>query len=161
MDEIFDLFGDPVPSNWGGRGRPQHIPTQQNRNRVSMLVALGWSNERIAAALYVTQPTLRKHYFSELRFREVARDRLEAGVAMKLWEGVQSGSVSAIRAFRDFVDRNDLMLYGHTAKPAESAAMPAKPAKLGKKEAAALAAQNPDRGSVLGDLVARRQGLPN
>jgi hypothetical protein len=80
---------------------------------------------------------------------------------MKLWEGVQAGSVSAIRAFRDFVDRNDLMLYGHTAKPAESAAMPAKPAKLGKKEAAALAAQNPDRGSVLGDLVARRQGLPN
>ncbi len=95
MSEIFDLFGDPVPSNWGGRGRPEHIPTQQNRNRVSMLVALGWSNARIAAALYVTQPTLRKHYFSELKFREVARDRLEAGVAMKLWEGVQAGNVSA------------------------------------------------------------------
>jgi len=64
-------------------------------------------------------------------------------------------------AFRDFVDRNDLMLYGHTAKPADSANKAAKPTKLGKKEAAALAAQNPDRGSVLGDLVARRQGLPN
>jgi hypothetical protein len=160
MDEIFDLFGDPVPSNWGRRGRPEHIPTQQNRNRVSMLVALGWSNGRIAAAIYVTQPTLRKHYFSELKFREAARDRLEAGVAMKLWEGVQAGSVSAIRAFREFIDRNDLMLYGHTAKPAGSA-KPAKPEKLGKKEAAARAAQNPDRGSVLGDLVARRQGVPN
>jgi DNA-binding NarL/FixJ family response regulator len=54
MGEILDLFGDPVPANWGQRGRPEHIPTQQNRNRVSMLVALGWSNKRIAAALFVT-----------------------------------------------------------------------------------------------------------
>jgi hypothetical protein len=161
MDEIFDLFGDPVPSNWGGRGRPQHIPTQQNRNRVSMLVALGWSNKRIAAALYVTLPTLRKHYFSELKFRDVARDRLNAGVAMKLWEGVLSGSVSAIRAFREFVDDNDLMTYGHKPQPPADAGKSTKPEKLGKKEAAARAAQNPDRGSVLGDLVARRQGLPN
>ena len=125
-----------------------------------MLVALGWSNTRIAAALYITVPTLRKHYFSELKFREVARDRLMTGVAMKLWEGVQAGSVSAIRAFRDFVYRNDLMIYGHTAKPVEPAKV-AKPEKLGKKEAAARAAQNPDRGSVLGDLIAQRQGLPN
>jgi hypothetical protein len=85
---------------------------------------------------------------------------LNAGVAMKLWEGVQSGSVSAIRAFREFVDRNDLMLYGHTAQLADPV-KPVKPEKLGKKEAAARAAQNPDRGSVLGDLVARRQGLAN
>ena len=83
---VYDLFGDPIPANWGERGRPAHIPTQQNR--VSMLVALGWTNPRIAAALYITLPTLRKHYFSELKFREVARDRLMTGVAMKLWEGV-------------------------------------------------------------------------
>jgi len=118
-----------------------------------MLVALGWSNERIAAALYVTQPTLRKHYFSELRFREVARDRLEAGVAMKLWEGVQAGSVSAIRAFREFVDRNDLMLYGHTAKPVESANKPAKPEKLGKKAKATRDAQDADDGTSWSKLV--------
>jgi hypothetical protein len=160
MAEIFDLFGDPVPANWGGRGRPQHIPTQQNRNRVNMLVALGWSNERIAAALFVTLPTLRKHYFSELKFREVARDRLMTSVAMKLWEGVQAGSVSAIREFRAFVERNDLVLYGHTAKPTD-AGQRTKPEKLGKKEAAARAAHNPDRTSVLGDLIAQRQGLPN
>jgi hypothetical protein len=165
MDHIFDLFGDPVPANWGERGRPEHIPTQQNRNRVSMLVALGWSNKRIAAALFITVPTLRKHYFSGLKFRDVARDRLEAGVAMKLWEGVQAGNVSAIRAFRAFVDHNDLMLYGHAARPAGSAkpATQPKAPKLGKKEAAAMAAKNPDRSSTLGELIARRQGgrLPN
>ncbi|MGJ5149855.1 hypothetical protein [Bradyrhizobium sp. HKCCYLR1023] len=109
MGEVFDLFGDPVPANWGKRGRPEHIPTQKNRNRVSLLLAMGWSNARIAAALLVTLPTLRKHYFSELRFRDVARDRLDAGVAEKLWEGVQAGNVGAIKEFRSFMDRNDRM----------------------------------------------------
>src|SRR5262249_1997180 len=117
MDQIFDLFGDPVPANWGQRGRPEHIPTQQNRNRVSMLVALGWTNPRIAAALFVTLPTLRKHYFSELKFRDVARDRLDANIAMKLWEGVQAGNVTAIREFQAFKERNDLMLYGQAQQP--------------------------------------------
>ena len=31
VSEIFDLFGDPIPENWGKRGRPQHIPTLKNR----------------------------------------------------------------------------------------------------------------------------------
>jgi len=136
MAEVFDLFGDPVPANWGGRGRPEHIPTQQNRNRVSMLVALGWSNPRIAAALYVTLPTLRKHYFSELKFRAVARDRLEAGIAMKLWEGVQAGSVPAIKEFRSFMDRNDRMEIERSmgANPA-AGENGARPDRVGKKVA--------------------------
>ncbi|WP_316234647.1 hypothetical protein [Bradyrhizobium sp. SZCCHNR1020] len=134
MAEVFDLFGDPVPANWGQRGRPEHIPTQQNRNRVSMLVALGWSNSRIAAALYVTVPTLRKHYFSELKFREVARDRLEAGIAMKLWDGVQAGSVPAIKEFRSFLDRNDRMEIERTMATAPAGANDDR-SRLGKKDA--------------------------
>lgn len=109
MSEIFDLFGDPVPANWGQRGRPEHIPTQQNRNRVSMLVALGWSNPRIAAAMFVTLPTLRKHYFSELKYREVARDRLNANLATKLWSLFMDGNVGAAREFRKFMEVNDRM----------------------------------------------------
>jgi hypothetical protein len=133
MDQIFDLFGDPVPANWGQRGRPGHIPTQQNRNRVSMLVALGWSNPRIASALLVTVPTLRKHYFSELKYRDVARDRLEAGIAMKLWEGVQAGRVPAIKEFRAFIERNDRMeierTMGSESKDASDSARPNRPGK--------------------------------
>ena len=158
-DEVFDLFGDPVPPNWGERGRPQHVPTQQNRNRVSLLVALGWSVPRIAAALYVTAPTLRKHYFSELKFAQVARDRLVAQLGMKLLEGVNAGNVSAIREFQKYLDKNDLMLYGQAApqprKP--GAEKPAKPPKLGKKEAAVIEAHTPDQGTPLGELMARRQ----
>ncbi|MCK1684261.1 hypothetical protein IVA87_33965 [Bradyrhizobium sp. 147] len=159
MAQVFDLFGDPVPSNWGGRGRPEHVPTQQNRNRVSLLVALGWSAPRIAAALYVTPPTLRKHYFSELKFAQVARDRLVAQLGLKLLEGVNAGNVSAIREFQKFIERNDLMLYGQTApqprKP--DADKPAKAPKVGKKEAAVIEAHTPDQGSTLGELMARRQ----
>lgn len=154
MSEVFDLFGDPVPANWGKRGRPEHVASQLNRNRVSMLVALGWSNERVAAAMFVTQPTLRKHYFSELKHRAVARDRLDAHLAMKLWDQVQAGNVGAMKEFQKLLERNDLMQYGQTSRPPQAD----KPQKLGKKEEALLSAQKPDPGTPLGELMARRQG---
>ena len=109
MSEIFDLFGDPVPANWGQRGRPEHIPSQQNRNRVSMLVALGWTNPRIAKAMLITLPTLRRHYFSELKFRDVARDRLNANLATKLWSLFMEGNVAAGKEFRKVLEVNDRM----------------------------------------------------
>jgi hypothetical protein len=154
MSEIFDLFGDPVPANWGQRGRPEHLASQKNRNRVSMLVAAGWGNARIASALFITQPTLRKHYFSELKFRDVARDRLNANLLTKLWELFMDGNVAAGREFRDVLKENDLMLFGQTSQPRK----PEKVTKLGKKEQALVAAQNPDAGSTLGNLMAKRQG---
>ncbi len=86
MTEILDLFGDPIPQGWGKRGRPQHIATQKNCNKVTMLVALGWNNERIAHSLGITPPTLRRNYFRQLKFRAEQRDRLDAAVAMRLWE---------------------------------------------------------------------------
>ncbi|MBW7967563.1 hypothetical protein [Bradyrhizobium sp. BR 10261] len=159
MAANFDLFGDPIPANHGGRGRPEHVPTIENRNRVNMLLAMGWSNERIAAALRVTLPTLRKHYFSELRYRAVARDRLDATLLMKAFEGVDKGRIGP---FLKLVERNDLMNFGQTSRPraAEPAPVETKPEKapkLGKKEAALLAAQSPDAGSPMGELMARRQ----
>jgi hypothetical protein len=152
---MLDLFGDPVPEGWGRPGRPEHIATQQNRNRVSMLVALGWSNKRIAAALYVTTPTLRKHYFSELKYRAVARDRLEATMATRLWSlFLEDGNVAAAKEFRRLLDRNDLLLYGQTrAAPPPTPAAP----KLGKKEQALADAMHPDGGTPLGHLMALRQ----
>jgi hypothetical protein len=157
MADNFDLFGDPVPPNHGGRGRPQHVPTQENRNRVNMLLACGWSNERIAQALRVTMPTLRKHYFSELKFREAARDRLEAALLMSTWQGVQKGSVSAVRMYLQLLERNDLMMFGQANRPRQEKPAEAKVPRLGKKEAAELAAQTPDAGTPLGELMARRQ----
>lgn len=148
----FDLFGDPVPDGWGKRGRPEHIKTEQTRNKVIMLLALGWSNERIAKAIGITPPTLRKNYSRELKLRDEQRDRLTAAVAMRLWKGIQDGNVAAIREFNAFLERNDLMLYGQTEPPA-----PKKAPAPGKKEQALLDASAPDTASTLGDLMAKRQ----
>jgi hypothetical protein len=129
-----------------------------------MLLACGWSNERIAGAMRITEPTLRKHYFSELRSREVARDRLNAALLMKGFEGVQKGNATAIRLFLHLVERNDLMQFGQSLRPArvdKPAEKVAKPAKLGKKEEALLAAQHPDVGTPMGELMARRQQSMN
>lgn len=150
----FDLFGDPVPDGWGRRGRPEHIATNENRDKVLMLLALGWSNERIASALGITPPTLRKAYRRELKLRGQQRDRLNAAIAMRLWQGVQDGNISAVREFEAFLEKNDLMNFGQASPPDRSA--PEK--KLGKKEAALAAAQKPDAGTPLGELMARRQG---
>ncbi len=132
MDGIFDLFGDPVPANWGQRGRPEHVASQQNRNRVSMLVAMGWSNARIASAMLITLPTLRKHYFSELKFRAVARDRLNANLATKLWARFMDGNVAAGKEFRKILEVNDRMEVEH----AMGSTIPDKPQqeRVGKKQ---------------------------
>ena len=132
MSEIFDLFGDPVPANWGQRGRPEHVASQQNRNRVSMLVALGWGNTRIAKAMLITLPTLRKHYFSELKFRDVARDRLNANLATKLWVLFMEGNVAAGKEFRKLLEVNDRMEIERDmgSQPASTDKTPA----LGKKD---------------------------
>jgi len=145
--QTFDLFGDPVREYHPKGGRPQHVATQENRNKVSMLLAFGWNNERIARAIHVSLPTLRARYFAELKYREEARDRLDATLAMTLWKQVEAGNVSALREFRDLMEHNDLMLYGRS-EPAP------KPPKLGKKEEAILAARKPDLTTPLGRLLA-------
>lgn len=108
-----------------------------------MLVAAGWSNARIAAALYITVPTLRKHYFSELRFRAVARDRLNANMMTKLFELFMAGNVAAGREFRDLMRENDRMEIERSmaAKPkGESENTP----RLGKKAIDAQRAMDAD-----------------
>jgi len=151
MTQTFDLFGDPVPENWGKRVRPPHVATQENRNKVSMLLAFGWSNDRIARAIHLDPKSLRKHYFPELRFRDEARDRLDASYAMMLWRQVEAGNVSAIREFRDLLEHNDLMAVGGQRREPDR-----KPPKLGKKEQAVVDAREPDTTTPLGRLMAQR-----
>jgi hypothetical protein len=153
MAEIFDLFGDPVPENHGKRGRPEHVATQENRNKVNMLLALGWSNERIASALNVTPPTLRKHYFFELRFRDAARDRLDAKLATTLWAQFVGGNTAAGREFVRLLERNDLAL-GRRCMPAETSAPDSgKAEKLGKKELLNRDAQTGHEGTAWSNLL--------
>ncbi|WP_210265232.1 hypothetical protein [Ensifer canadensis] len=98
-----------------------------------MLVALGWTNPRVAAALGVTLPTLHKHYFYELRQREVARDRLDMRRLELAWELAESGNVGAFKEFGKLVERNDRMEAEREFSATARADQPVKTERLGKK----------------------------
>lgn len=133
----FDLLGDPIPEGRGKRGRPEHIPTEEKRRLVIVLQAFDWSMERIAAALNCTPPTLRKHYFRELKHREEARARVEAKLLGKLMAAVEEGRDSAIEKMFKRLEKSDQnALAGRVANRGSVSAAQ----KLGKKEARKKAA---------------------
>jgi hypothetical protein len=146
-DWDFDLLGDPIPEGFGRRGRPAHIPTLENRRKVMVLAAFDKNEEQIAAALSITPPTLRKHYFRELRDRLEARQRLEGKLMAALLTEVDKGNVSAIDKFLKRLDRHDL------ATGAVVRSGKAKPPKKGKKEAAVEAAHSAHEGTPWGNLL--------
>lgn len=134
MSTNFDLLGDPIPDGWGKRGRPPHVASEKKRNKVMLLLAMGWTNSRIASALGITQPTLRKNYFQELRSRELARDRLEAARLDLAWDLAKAGNVGAMREFAKLMERNDRMELERelaTAPKRDEKAAPAE--RVGKK----------------------------
>jgi len=135
MSEEFDLLGDPIPAGFGRRGRPPHLVTDEKRKLVIMLQAFDWSTERIAAALSITAPTLRKNYFRELRVRAEARARTEAMLIGALAREAAAGNVSAIDKYFKRLDRHDLaQLADDVANRGSKAPRP------GKKEQAQQAA---------------------
>jgi hypothetical protein len=129
--ENFDLFGNPFVERPTKRGRPPHDVTPKTRNRVSMLVALGWTNPRISAAMGVTLPTLHKYYFYELRQREVARDRLELRRLEMAWDMAEAGNVGAFKEFGKMLERNDRMEIERQmgSQPTPDASSPERPGK--------------------------------
>lgn len=110
MSEILDLFGNPVPAHFGMRGRPPYEPNQKDANKIKLLLALGWSNERVARSIGITQPTLRKYYFSLLKCRDHQRDMMEAERMTRLYELGMAGNVGAIKEFDRLLERNDAMV---------------------------------------------------
>lgn len=102
-----DLFGLPERPGRGQKGRPAFVPSIQDRNRVKLLLALGWSNPRIAAALEITPPTLHKYFKRELEERDVMRDRLDARrfeVAANL---MNSGNVAGLKLLNQMIETSD------------------------------------------------------
>lgn len=124
------------------------MPTDENRRKVMLLAAFDKNEEQIAAALSITPPTLRKHYFRELRARLEARHRLEGKLLAALVKEVDAGNVSAMDKLFKRLDRHDLAT-GATSQPPRQA----KPPKKGKKEAAVEAAHTAHEGSPWGNLL--------
>lgn len=143
-----DLFGNPVFRVPGKRGRPAFERTEENANKVSMLLAMGWSNDRIAGVIRdprtgksISVPTLKRHFRAELQVRATARDMLFARQLELAWTNAEAGNVGAQRLFQQLVEKNDLALNAKRAADLEPD-VPVEPPKLGKKEAERQAALN-------------------
>lgn len=105
MAQDFDLLGDPIPPGFGKRGRPAHVATEEKRRLVIQLLAFDWTLERIAAALSITPPTLRKNYFRELRMRAESEARVQAKLLGALMSEAEKGNVSAIDKYLKRLDK--------------------------------------------------------
>jgi len=79
MTEYLDLLGDPGAK----RGRPPHIQTGKKRNKIQYLLALGWTNTRVAHALRITGAARRKYYFRQPCPRDEARQRSREALPAK------------------------------------------------------------------------------
>ncbi|HET6972328.1 MAG TPA: hypothetical protein VFH92_14460, partial [Phenylobacterium sp.] len=132
MAENLDLLGDPIPENWGGRGRPPHLPTRANRNKIIVLLAMGWEEAKIAAAIGISKPTLRKHYFRELKVRDEARARLEGELITGMAAKALAGDVPAYREVRRALDKSDVQAVDAVYRPVAEAPANKAP-RLGKK----------------------------
>ncbi|CAB4167428.1 hypothetical protein UFOVP860_19 [uncultured Caudovirales phage] len=111
-------------------GRPRFKPTKKQRERVKLLKADGWSNERIAAQLTISRNTLEAAFATELELGADAKrvENLEAAEA-----AAKKGNASAIKWL---AGRFDLARVAHQGVSLESPAETeeARSPKLGKKE---------------------------
>lgn len=132
-----DLFGDPVLPRREGRGRPEHVWTLENSNKVLLAFARGLTVKEAAVAIGVSAPTLRKVYFSEVAKRTDAKVRMEMTQLARLNGLAAAGNVSAEKELFKQMEKMRQRDQVRAAAPAPTV----KPEKLGKKEAARRAAE--------------------
>jgi hypothetical protein len=107
---VTDLFGGLRQLPSGGRGRPAHRWSQDKEDRVLLGLAMGYSDAEIALGLEISVPTLRKHYFSALKRREMQRTRFELWRADVLARQANLGNVGAVKELGKIMERRDRYL---------------------------------------------------
>lgn len=163
MTVDIDLFGNPISVRFGTRGRPPYEPNERDFNKIKMLLAIGWSNERIAGAVGITQPTLRKYYFQLLKARAFQRDMMDAERMTKLFTLGMAGNIGAIKEFDRLLEKNDAMeaQRGFASRPAPKEDPKPSEEKVGKKELAQREAEQTalDGGEWGADLAFRGRSV--
>ena len=133
------------------RGRPPHEPTEKLRRQVEMMAAFGNTEDQICQIVGISGPTLRLHYRAEL---DVGFVKANNAVSMNLFLQATKDDARCTQAAMFWLRcRAGWSEYMLLPKP------PTKDSALGKKELAALAAQNPDTETSMGELMARRAGM--
>jgi hypothetical protein len=142
-----------MPETKKGRGRPEHVPTPDNRKTVQLLITAGNGKELIAKVLKIHVDTLEKHYADEL---ETGLAVANANVAANLYAQATKDDPKAVTAAIFWLkSRAGWNEYGPT--PAPMIAQKERVEKLGKKAEADELAKNPDASTPMGALMAKRQ----
>lgn len=141
MADDFDLFGNPISAGRSEPGRPEHERSKENIIFVMVLLAANYHNKDIAAALGVSVPTLRKHYFHLLKNRTVMLERIRTKLRATQIEQALAGNMTALNGALRTIEA----LNAEKAQQAmadRAAGRETKAPKLGKKEEQSIAARN-------------------
>lgn len=123
------------------------------RRKVAAAAAGGMSHDAIALALGITRPTLVKYFDAELT-TGAAQKRLEALDA--LFAAAKKGNVSAIKTVllvSGAVEPPAVPGAGASSEEKKPEVVPPPAARLGKKEAATIAARSAQDGTDWADLL--------
>lgn len=138
-----------------GSGRPPFKPTDEQRDTVEQMLAVGTTLEDIALLFGITTTTLSVHFADEIR---LGRVRKRSEVVTMAFKAARNGNASMIKHLETMTG---IAAIGRPAQyevpAAEKEAPTPRPPKLGKKEEQLLAAQHPDTGTPMGELMAARQ----
>lgn len=136
-----DLLGHPVPPNKGCRGKPLHVATAENLEKAVLLYAKRATDGEVAAALGISVPTLKLHYFSHAALRQVRRNAravVEAELLARLNEQSKAGNVGATEKLLKRIEKAQL---GAVVPPPAKAKAKPKGAKELQQERAWAAGQ--------------------
>ncbi len=125
------LFGPQPAERVRGRGRPAHVWDRRNSVRICNLFACGHTVETVAKVIGISQPTLRKVYFSEVEQRDIMALKVKADQLARLTDEAIKGNVAAEKALAGMIQAEQLRLLGDAVQA--RGRTPAAP-KLGKKD---------------------------
>lgn len=127
------LFGPQPAEKVRGRGRPAHVWNRQNSLRICNLFACGHTVEMVARVVGLSQPTLRKVYFSEVAQREVMGLKVRSEQLVRLTEAAIGGNIAAEKALAGLIQSEQVRLTAqHVVERGKRKVEP----PLGKKEQA-------------------------
>lgn len=138
-DFDIDLFGEPAVPPKEGRGRPEFSWSLERSNKVLLAFAAGGTQAEAASAIGCDVKTLRKHFSLECDERKRAAHRLEIEQLARLDAEARKGSVAAIKALDERLERLRLR---RQSEAVASRKAPAKAQPKGIKEERLDAAKN-------------------
>lgn len=136
-----DMFGMPLlPAR--GKGRPAHVWTRENSNKVNLLFACGRRPIEVARVLGISKPTFYKHYFNEIANAGHAPLMMRARQLQRLNDQAELGNVAAEKALAAMIQAERVAVVADKVISRGSEKAEPKAPLLGKKDQAAEDAKN-------------------